>query len=358
MPARAPDISAPSMPDCIEVPPEPQGGHNPATNTFVMTLDIDFDTFDRDKLMTLLRTAPKAELHIHIEGSLEPEPEPIFELAKHNQTALPYASVAALRDAYGFTSLRSFLDVCYAGASVLRTEDAFDAMAWVYFVRAARDNIVHTEIFFDPQTHTARAIDMGIVIRGLVTAVKRAEAEPEMSVGLVPCFLRHLSEDDALATLESALPYRDQFIGLDSTRLERDGTSAGNVQARVRARSGTRTAPGRARRRGRPSRVYLVGARQPARRTRRPRRALPRGLLACRAPRARARAADRLPTVQREAARLRLAAGAQRGRAACQGPARHDQFRRSGLLRRLPQRQPRGTDDFVQQTHVELPVMM
>ena len=130
-----------------------------------MTLHIDFDSIDRNHLTALLRAAPKAELHIHIEGSLEPEL--IFELAKRNAVALPYASVAALREAYAFTNLQSFLDVYYAGASVLITEDDFDAMAWAYFERAARDNVVHCEIFFDPQTHTARGIDIGVVIRGL-----------------------------------------------------------------------------------------------------------------------------------------------------------------------------------------------
>ena len=184
-----------------------------------MTLPIDFPHISRPHLMSLLRAAPKAELHIHIEGSLEPEL--IFELARRNGVALPYASVEALRQAYAFTNLQSFLDVYYAGASVLITEDDFDAMAWAYFRRAARDNVVHTEIFFDPQTHTARGIDMGVVIRGLDRAARRAEAELGLSVRLILCFLRHLSEDDALATLAAAMPYRDKFIGvgLDSSEL-------------------------------------------------------------------------------------------------------------------------------------------
>ena len=200
-----------------------------------MTLPIDFPHISRPHLLSLLRAAPKAELHIHIEGSLEPEL--IFELARRNRIALPYPSVEALRAAYAFTNLQSFLDVYYAGASVLITEDDFDAMAWAYFERAARDNVVHCEIFFDPQTHTARGIDMGVVIRGLDRAARRAEAELGLSVRLILCFLRHLSEDDALATLEAALPYRDKFIGvgLDSSEMGHPPEKFERVFARARA---------------------------------------------------------------------------------------------------------------------------
>ena len=200
-----------------------------------MTLPIAFPHISRPHLMSLLRIAPKAELHIHIEGSLEPEL--IFELARRNKITLPYASVEALRAAYAFTDLQSFLDVYYAGASVLITEDDFDAMAWAYFERAAHDNVVHCEIFFDPQTHTARGIDMGVVIRGLDRAARRAEAQLGLSVRLILCFLRHLSEDDALATLEAALPYRDKFIGvgLDSSELGHPPEKFERVFARARA---------------------------------------------------------------------------------------------------------------------------
>jgi adenine deaminase len=200
-----------------------------------MTLPIDFVHISRPHLLSLLRAAPKAELHIHIEGSLEPEL--IFELARRNGVALPYADVEALRAAYAFTDLQSFLDVYYAGASVLVTEADFDAMAWAYFERAARDNVVHCEIFFDPQTHTARGVDMGVVIRGLDRAARRAEGELGLSVRLILCFLRHLSEDDALATLEAALPYRDRFIGvgLDSSELGHPPEKFERVFARARA---------------------------------------------------------------------------------------------------------------------------
>jgi adenine deaminase len=200
-----------------------------------MTLPIDFAHISRPHLLSLLRAAPKAELHIHIEGSLEPEL--IFELARRNGIALPYADVQALRAAYAFKDLQSFLDVYYAGASVLVTEDDFDAMAWAYFERAARDNVVHCEVFFDPQTHTARGIDMGVVIRGLDRAASRAEAELGLSVRLILCFLRHLSEDDALATLEAALPYRDKFIGvgLDSSEKGHPPEKFARVFERARA---------------------------------------------------------------------------------------------------------------------------
>jgi len=199
-----------------------------------MTLHIDFAHISRPHLLSLLRAAPKAELHIHIEGSLEPEL--IFELARRNGVTLPYADVQALRAAYAFTNLQSFLDVYYAGASVLVTEADFDAMAWAYFERAARDNVVHCEIFFDPQTHTARGIDIGVVIRGLDRAARRAEAELGLSVRLILCFLRHLSEDDALATLEAALPYRDKFIGvgLDSSEMGHPPEKFERVFARAR----------------------------------------------------------------------------------------------------------------------------
>jgi adenosine deaminase len=199
-----------------------------------MTLPIDFPHISRPHLLSLLRAAPKAELHIHIEGSLEPEL--IFELAARNGIQLPYADVEALRRAYAFTNLQTFLDVYYAGASVLITEADFDAMAWAYFERAARDNVVHCEIFFDPQTHTARGIDMGTVIRGLDAAARRAEAELGLSVRLILCFLRHLDEDDALATLEAALPYRDKFVGvgLDSSEMGHPPEKFARVFAKAR----------------------------------------------------------------------------------------------------------------------------
>ncbi len=173
---------------------------------------IDFDAIPRARLPELLRTMPKAELHLHIEGSLEPEL--IFKLAQRNGLSLPYASVEALRAAYAFTDLQSFLDIYYAGASVLLKEADFFDMAWAYFERAAADNVVHAEIFFDPQTHTARGVGFEPMIVGLEHACRRAHAEFGISAKLIMCFLRHLSEDDAFATLEQAMPYRHHFIGV------------------------------------------------------------------------------------------------------------------------------------------------
>jgi adenosine deaminase len=178
---------------------------------------IDFSAIPQARLPALLRAMPKAELHIHIEGSLEPEL--IFKLAQRNGVALSYSSVEALRSAYAFTDLQSFLDIYYAGASVLLHAQDFEDMAYAYFERAAADNVVHAELFFDPQTHTERGVAMGTVIDGLTRACERARTELGVSSALILCFLRHLSEDDALATLEAALPYRDKFIGvgLDSS---------------------------------------------------------------------------------------------------------------------------------------------
>ncbi|MGE0802325.1 MAG: adenosine deaminase [Lautropia sp.] len=167
----------------------------------------------------LARAIPKAELHIHIEGSLEPEL--IFELAQRNRVALAYPDVAALRQAYRFTDLQSFLDIYYAGASVLLRAQDFHDMAWAYFQRAAADRVLHAEIFFDPQTHTARGVAIGEVIEGLAQACRRARSELGISSALILCFLRHLSEEEAFATLAAALPFREHFVGvgLDSSEV-------------------------------------------------------------------------------------------------------------------------------------------
>ncbi len=187
------------------------------------------------RLPELLRTMPKAELHIHIEGSLEPEL--IFALAKRNGVALPYADVQALRSAYAFTNLQSFLDLYYAGASVLLHEQDFYDMAWAYFLKAKADHVVRAELFFDPQTHTARGVPMAAVIDGLSRACQDAQAQLGISADLILCFLRHLSEEDALATLEAALPWRDRFIGvgLDSSEVGHPPEKFSRVFARARA---------------------------------------------------------------------------------------------------------------------------
>ena len=187
-----------------------------------------------ERLPDLLRLMPKAELHIHIEGSLEPEL--IFALAQRNGVALPYASVEELRSAYAFTNLQSFLDIYYAGASVLITEQDFYDMAWAYLLRAAQDNVIHTEIFFDPQTHTARGVAMETVVKGLHRACTDAQAELGISAALILCFLRHLSEEEAFETLEQALPYRDLIIGvgLDSGEVGNPPEKFARVFARCR----------------------------------------------------------------------------------------------------------------------------
>jgi adenosine deaminase len=186
------------------------------------------------RLPELLRVMPKAELHIHIEGSLEPEL--IFALAQRNGVQLPYADVVALRNAYAFSNLQSFLDLYYAGASVLLHEQDFYDMAWAYFEKAAADHVVRAELFFDPQTHTSRGVAMGAVIEGLHRACRDAEAKWGLSAALILCFLRHLSEDGALATLEEAMPWRDQFIGvgLDSSEVGHPPEKFARVFARAR----------------------------------------------------------------------------------------------------------------------------
>ena len=172
-------------------------------------------------LPELLRHMPKAELHLHIEGSLEPEL--MFELAARNGLPPPAASVEALRAAYAFSDLQSFLDIYYAGAAVLLTEDDFHDLAMAYFRRAAADQVRHAEIFFDPQTHTARGVRTATVVRGLARACAAARAELGLSALLILCFLRHLSEEEALAALDEALPLFDEFkgvlvgVGLDSS---------------------------------------------------------------------------------------------------------------------------------------------
>lgn len=191
-------------------------------------------TAQSNALSALLRRMPKAELHLHIEGTLEPEL--IFRLAERNGVKLAYPSVEALRAAYAFTDLQSFLDIYYAGASVLVEEEDFFDMAWAYFERAAADNVVHAELFFDPQTHTERGVPIESVITGLAHACRRAHAEFGLSARLILCFLRHLSEEAALETLEEALPHREHFIGvgLDSSERGHPPEKFARVFARAR----------------------------------------------------------------------------------------------------------------------------
>ncbi|WP_416666044.1 adenosine deaminase [Egbenema bharatensis] len=167
----------------------------------------------------LIRDIPKAELHIHIEGSLEPEL--MFALAERNGISLPYRSVAEIRQAYQFENLQSFLDLYYAGANVLQTEQDFYDLTWAYLQRAAEDRVHHTEIFFDPQSHTDRGIAFETAYSGIQQALQDGKTRLGISSYLILCFLRHLSAESAMATLEQALPYRDQIpaVGLDSSEL-------------------------------------------------------------------------------------------------------------------------------------------
>ena len=172
--------------------------------------------FDIDAFVAGL---PKAELHLHIEGSLEPEL--MFELAQRNNVAIPYDSVEAVRAAYDFSNLQDFLDIYYAGANVLLTRQDFEDLTFAYFKRVAADNVRHAEIFFDPQTHTDRGVSFETVVEGIISGMNRAQSELNVTSGLILSFLRHLSEDAAFETLEMAKPYLDRFVGvgLDSSEV-------------------------------------------------------------------------------------------------------------------------------------------
>lgn len=169
------------------------------------------------ELDVLIGRLPKCELHIHIEGSLEPEL--MFALAARNNIRLPYESVDALRRAYRFDELQDFLDVYYQGMSVLVTEQDFFDLAWAYLERAKADNVVHVEMFFDPQGHTSRGVALDTVVNGLDRACRAAARELGVEASLIMCFLRHLDEADAERTLDAALAHRSRIIGvgLDST---------------------------------------------------------------------------------------------------------------------------------------------
>ncbi|WP_420442181.1 adenosine deaminase [Candidatus Palauibacter sp.] len=170
------------------------------------------------KLSEIIRSTPKAELHIHVEGSLEPEM--MFELARRNGVSLPYRSAAEVRRAYSFGNLQEFLDLYYEGMNVLWTEEDFFELADAYLRRAAADNVVHVEMFFDPQAHTGRGVPPGTLMDGLDRAIVRSRARG-VSVSLILCFLRHLTEREAFETLEAAEPYGGRLlgVGLDSSEV-------------------------------------------------------------------------------------------------------------------------------------------
>ena len=288
----------------------------------------------RDRLPALLRAMPKAELHIHIEGSLEPEL--IFALAKRNGVTLPYASVEALRAAYAFTDLQSFLDIYYAGASVLLKEEDFFDMAMAYFRRAAADKVVHAELFFDPQTHTERGVAFETVISGLTRACQTAERELGVSGLLIMCFLRHLSEEAAFETLAHALPYRDLFVGVGLDSSERGHPPEKFARVFERCRAFGLHVVAHAGEEGPPE--YIWNALDVLKAER-----IDHGVRCLEDPRLVKRlAADRMPLTVCPLSNVKLCVlqahgRAQPGGAARGGPVRDRQFRRPGLLRRLHQ---------------------
>lgn len=181
-----------------------------------------------------LRRLPKAELHLHIEGTFEPEL--IFKLAKKNGVSLNFPSVEALRAAYQFEDLQSFLNIYYAGMSVLKKEEDFIELAEAYFARAQKDGVVHAELFFDPQAHTSRGLEIGAVIDGLSRAVAKSQEKYGLSSSLIMCFLRDMSAESAMQTLEAALPYKDKLVavGLDSAEVGNPPAKFVDVFARAR----------------------------------------------------------------------------------------------------------------------------
>ena len=184
--------------------------------------------------LELIRALPKAELHVHIEGTFEPEL--MFSIAQRNQIDIPYKSVEEVKQAYNFHNLQSFLDIYYAGANVLIHEQDFYDLAWAYFEKCAEDNVVHTEMFFDPQTHTDRGIAFEVVLNGLQRACADAKAKLGITSHLIMCFLRHLSEEAAFKTLEQAIPFKDQIIGvgLDSSEVGHPPSKFERVFAKAR----------------------------------------------------------------------------------------------------------------------------
>ena len=182
----------------------------------------------------LIRALPKAELHVHIEGTFEPEL--MFEIAQRNHIQIPYQSVEEIKQAYNFHNLQSFLDIYYAGANVLVHEQDFYDLAWAYFKKCAEDKVVHTEMFFDPQTHTERGVEFATVLNGLKRACTDAKDKLGISSQLIMCFLRHLSEEDAFKTLEQALAFKDDIIavGLDSSEVGHPPSKFERVFAKAR----------------------------------------------------------------------------------------------------------------------------
>ncbi len=170
---------------------------------------------------------PKAELHVHIEGTFEPEL--MFQIAERNSIILPYPDITALRAAYNFSRLQDFLDIYYQGMDVLCTQQDFFDLTWAYLQKISREAVRHVEVFFDPQAHLARGLSFETVTNGIHAALVKGQREHNISFGLIMCFLRHLDEDDAMVTLKMALPYKDKIIGVGL-----DSSEQGNPPAKFR----------------------------------------------------------------------------------------------------------------------------
>ncbi len=172
-----------------------------------------------NEIIEFIKKTPKAELHLHIEGTLEPSF--LFKLAKKNKIQIPFKSINEIKSAYNFTNLQSFLDIYYQGANVLINEEDFFDLTWSYLLKCKNDNVVHTEIFFDPQTHTDRGIKFDTVVNGIHKALSKAKKELGISSEIIMCFLRHLDEDAAFKTLDQGLRHKDKIIGvgLDSSEI-------------------------------------------------------------------------------------------------------------------------------------------
>lgn len=183
---------------------------------------------------SFISSLPKAELHLHIEGTFEPEL--MFELAERNNITLPYESVEALHKAYDFSQLQDFLDIYYQGMNVLRTEQDFHDLTWAYIEKVNAENVRHVEIFFDPQGHLERDISFETALDGIHSALTKAHEEFGISFGIIMCFLRHLDQDDAFKTLELALPHKDKIIGvgLDSSEMGHPPSKFIDVFAKAR----------------------------------------------------------------------------------------------------------------------------
>ena len=186
-------------------------------------------------MIEFIKGLPKAELHLHIEGSFEPEL--MFQIAKRNNVEIPYKSAEEVKAAYAFDNLQDFLDIYYAGAGALMVEQDFYDLTWAYLEKVHSQNVIHTEVMFDPQTHTDRGISFGTVIIGISNALREAEAKFGMTTKLIMSFLRHLSEEEAFKTLEEAMPYKKLItaVGLDSSELGNPPSKFQQVFAKAEA---------------------------------------------------------------------------------------------------------------------------